>query len=117
MDEQRLDELGEEPLVELLQTIRDLFRGENAEIGITDDEEKKRKGLTAAISFLHSRGGLCFLTQDFTSLLIIYLLGIDALFSFEVDGDSGVDSNAMSLWFSQPGLGLPSKVRTLFDML
>jgi endothelin-converting enzyme len=91
MDEKRLDELGEDPLVYFVQTIRDLFRGESIEIGIAgDDEDEKRKGLTAAISFLHSRG-------------------IDALFSFDVDGDSGVDPNAMTLWFSQPGLGLPSK--------
>lgn len=37
-------------------------------------------------------------------------VGIDALFSFDVEGDVGVDPNFMTLWFSQPGLGLPSKV-------
>jgi endothelin-converting enzyme len=40
----------------------------------------------------------------------LFVVGINALFSFDVDGDSGVDPNAMTLWFSQPGLGLPSKV-------
>ena len=38
------------------------------------------------------------------------MLGIGGLFSFDIDGDVGVDPNAMSLWFSQPSLGLPSKV-------
>jgi endothelin-converting enzyme len=115
MDEKRLDELGEEPLVYFVQTIRDLFRGESIEIGIAgDDEDEKRKGLTAAISFLHSRGKFVPCKYgDCEVLLIVLLVGIDALFSFDVDGDSGVDPNAMTLWFSQPGLGLPSKVGAL----
>ncbi|KAJ3510592.1 hypothetical protein NLJ89_g4586 [Agrocybe chaxingu] len=37
------------------------------------------------------------------------LYKIGALFSFEVEGDVGVDPNHMVLWFSQPELGLPSK--------
>jgi hypothetical protein len=45
----------------------------------------------------------------------LFVVGINALFSFDVDGDSGVDPNAMTLWFSQPDLGLPSKV-CVFDM-
>lgn len=36
--------------------------------------------------------------------------GVDALFEFFVDGDAGVDPNVMTLWFTQPTLGLPSKV-------
>jgi endothelin-converting enzyme len=32
------------------------------------------------------------------------------LFKFDVDGDVGVDPNYMTLWFSQPSFGLPSKV-------
>src|ERR1700683_5224650 len=105
MDEKRLDELGEDPLVYFVQTIRDLFRGESIEIGIAgDDEDEKRKGLTAAISFLHSRGKFVSCKYgDCEVLLIVLLVGIDALFSFDVDGDSGVDPNAMTLWFSQPG--------------
>ena len=42
--------------------------------------------------------------------LIDALIGIDALFSFIVEGDVGVDPNHMVLWFNQPELGLPSKV-------
>lgn len=39
--------------------------------------------------------------------------GVDALFNFYVEGDAGVDPNAMTLWFTQPTLGLPSKVRCM----
>lgn len=58
MDEENLDKLGEDPLVRFVQTIRDLFRGKSTEIGVAGigEGEKKKKGLTAAISFMHSRG-------------------------------------------------------------
>ena len=58
MDEGKLDKLGEDPLVRFVQTIRDLFRGESTEIGVAGigEGEKKKKGLTATISFMHSRG-------------------------------------------------------------
>lgn len=51
---------------------------------------------------------------DFTmgDNVLIHFVGIGGLFDFDVDGDVGVDPNYMTLWFSQPGLGLPSKVRT-----
>jgi endothelin-converting enzyme len=35
------------------------------------------------------------------------------LFDFGIEGDVGEDPNNMTLWFSQPDLGLPSKVSTL----
>lgn len=38
-------------------------------------------------------------------------LGLPGLFDLDIDGDVGVDPNAMTLWFSQTSLGLPSKVR------
>lgn len=38
------------------------------------------------------------------------MLGVDSLFSFDIEGDVGVDPNYMVLWFNQPELGLPSKV-------
>ena len=44
-----------------------------------------------------------------------YSEGIGGLFEFEIDGDVGTDPNAMTLWFNQPELGLPSKVRTLVE--
>lgn len=37
------------------------------------------------------------------------MLGIDAFFSFGVEGDIGVDPNFLLLWFDQAELGLPSK--------
>ncbi|KAF9233936.1 hypothetical protein BU15DRAFT_90170 [Melanogaster broomeanus] len=46
--------------------------------------------LSNALGYMHSRG-------------------VDALFEFFIDGDAGVDPNAMTLWFTQPTLGLPSK--------
>jgi hypothetical protein len=49
----------------------------------------------------------------FDLLLPFYLwgdLGVDALFEFIIEGDAGADPNNMILWFSQPSLGLPSKV-------
>lgn len=61
MDENKLDQLGEEPLFKFVQTLRDLFRGKSTEISVAEDkdeDEKKRKGLTAALAFLHSRGEL-----------------------------------------------------------
>lgn len=44
--------------------------------------------------------------------VLIKLAGIDGLFSIDIEGDVGTDPNFMTLWFSQPSLGLPSKVRT-----
>lgn len=38
--------------------------------------------------------------------------GVGGLFEFDIDGDVGTDPNAMTLWFNQPELGLPSKVHT-----
>lgn len=37
--------------------------------------------------------------------------GIGALFAADIEGDVGVDPNFMTFYFSQPSLGLPSKVR------
>ncbi|KAJ7445711.1 Metalloprotease [Mycena galericulata] len=92
LNEDRLDELGTEPLIHFVKTLQRLFRGEGLEITQKPDEqdEDKLSGLTAAMAFIHSRG-------------------IDALFSFSIDGDVGVDPNFMTLWFDQANLGLPSK--------
>lgn len=88
LNEDNLDKIGVEPLVHFVQNLRNLFRGNSTR---TESEKPSTKGLTAALSFLHSRG-------------------IDGLFSFGIEGDVGVDPNYMTLWFSQPPLGLPSKV-------
>jgi hypothetical protein len=68
MDEEKLDKLGKDPLVRFVQTIRDLFHGESTKIGLagSGEGEKKEKDLTAAISFMHSRGEhVAFIFYDF----------------------------------------------------
>ncbi|KAG7086631.1 hypothetical protein E1B28_002573 [Marasmius oreades] len=87
LKEERLDEIGQEPLLEFLRTLKDLYRRKKTEVS---SKEQKRDGLTEAIAYLHSRR-------------------IGALFAFEIEGDVGVDPNHMVLWFNQPELGLPSK--------
>ncbi|KAE9406755.1 zincin [Gymnopus androsaceus JB14] len=84
MNESRLDERGHEPLMVVINNIRQLFKGRK------EPEENKFKGLAAALAYMHSQG-------------------LGALFSFDIEGDVGVDSDHMVLWFSQPSLGLPSK--------
>ncbi|KAI0727183.1 metalloprotease [Fomitopsis betulina] len=92
MDEDHLNKLGTDPLDEVTNKIRKLLYRETT---IVDAEavkvqEKHITGLTAAIAYLHSRG-------------------VGGLFSAEIEGDVGNDPNFMTLWFSQPELGLPSK--------
>ncbi|KAF8905965.1 hypothetical protein CPB84DRAFT_536278 [Gymnopilus junonius] len=90
MDESTLDDIGIAPLLHFANTIRKLYKGNDTDITATLETGDIVRGLTAAVAFLHSRG-------------------IEGLFSFDVDGDVGVDPNHLVLWFSQPGLGLPSK--------
>ncbi|KAH9484148.1 Endothelin-converting enzyme-like protein [Psilocybe cubensis] len=90
MDEDKLDEIGTAPLRHLVDTLRKLYRGNDTDITAADAGAINVKGLTAALAFIHSRG-------------------IEGLFSFDIEGDVGVDPNHMVLWFNQPGLGLPSK--------
>jgi endothelin-converting enzyme len=58
LDEKKLDEVGSEPLLHFVNTVRKLYSGNSTDISSTakSDTEKKRDGLTAAIAFLHSRG-------------------------------------------------------------
>ncbi|KAJ7771710.1 hypothetical protein B0H16DRAFT_1514445 [Mycena metata] len=90
LNENRLDEIGTEPLIHFVRTVQKLFRRESLEVTAAKSEEENLKGLTPAMAFLHSRG-------------------VDALFSFQVDGDVGIDPNYMTLWFDQAPLGLPAK--------
>jgi endothelin-converting enzyme len=62
LDETTLDSIGMEPLVQFVRTLRKLYRGKSTDIGFFsgDDSEKNSHGLTAALSFLHSRGLLDF---------------------------------------------------------
>jgi endothelin-converting enzyme len=58
LKENRLDELGTEPLIHFVKTVQRLFRGTGPEITAEKDEKSGLtvKGLTAALAFLHSRG-------------------------------------------------------------
>lgn len=91
MNESYLDTRGHEPLMVVINNIRQMYR--RKELVIKGEiEENAFQGLTAALAYMHSRG-------------------LGALFSFDIEGDVGVDPNHLVLWFSQPSLGLPSKVR------
>ncbi|KAI0818519.1 metalloprotease [Irpex lacteus] len=90
MDEDLLDARGTDPLLHIIRNVRKLFDGEETDISAQDDKEKQRRGLTAAVAYLHTRG-------------------ITALFDTDIEGDAGKDPNDMTLWFSQPSLGLPAK--------
>ncbi|KAF5324773.1 hypothetical protein D9611_004556 [Ephemerocybe angulata] len=98
LDEKYLNEIGEKPLRHIVKVIRKLYREEDTDITAKvfkgeqegTDSTPKFNGLTAALSYLHSRG-------------------IPALFGFDIEGDVGEDPNKMALWFNQPELGLPSK--------
>ncbi|KAJ3821178.1 Metalloprotease [Lentinula raphanica] len=87
MNEAYLDDRGHEPLMVVVNNIRQMFRGKQV---VIKDGNGDSNGLTAALAYMHSRG-------------------LEALFSFEIEGDVGVDPNHLVLWFSQPSLGLPSK--------
>ena len=56
MDEDELNSRGSEPLFQFVKTMRSLFRGETNEITISGSSEERAKRLTAALSYLHSRG-------------------------------------------------------------
>ncbi|KAG9318324.1 Metalloprotease [Chiua virens] len=86
MDEAKLDYLGQAPLQQFVNNIRMIYRGKRVDVNTFNP----RHGLSNALGYMHSRG-------------------VDALFEFFVDGDAGVDPNAMTLWFTQAPLGLPSK--------
>jgi endothelin-converting enzyme len=56
MDEDTLDQLGEGPLKDFIGRVQKLYRGESTEITNHEDNDKRRKGLSSALAFLHSRG-------------------------------------------------------------
>ncbi|KAJ3560525.1 hypothetical protein NP233_g10783 [Leucocoprinus birnbaumii] len=89
LNESLLDGIGDAPLKRFVETLRKLFKERSTDTGLRQGRGTSR-GLTAALAYLHSQG-------------------IGSLFSFEIEGDVGVDPNHMILWFSQPDFGLPSK--------
>lgn len=56
MDEDLLDARGTDPLLHIIRNVRKLFDGEETVISAQDDKEKQRRGLTAAVAYLHTRG-------------------------------------------------------------
>ena len=77
MDEKKLNKRGIKPLLKVVEEIQSLYRhGPNRVAGDLMD----RRGLTAAMAYLHSRG-------------------IGGLFDFYFDGDVKEDPNMMTLWF------------------
>ncbi|KAI0341783.1 Metalloprotease [Trametopsis cervina] len=90
MNEDLLDARGTDPLLHVIQNLDKLFKGEGTVITAEGKKDSHKKGLTAALAYLHTRG-------------------IEALFSTSIEGDVGEDPDQMTLGFSQPNLGLPSK--------
>lgn len=54
VDEDTLDDIDSEPLINFIEVLKKLFRGESTEISTVGRD--KYEGLTAAVAFLHSRG-------------------------------------------------------------
>lgn len=112
LDEDYLNEIGEAPLKELTRKIREVFRGKTTAVdNLRSKPEQERDRLTAAVAYLHSRGELTPFHSEIQGRMPNGMKGIGGLFSYQIDGDVGEDPNLMTLWISQPSLGLPSKVR------
>ena len=77
MDEKELNNRGIEPLLKVVKEIKNLYQNEPERVaGVLLD----RRGLTAVIAYLHSRG-------------------IGGLFNFYLDGDVKENPDMMTLWF------------------
>jgi endothelin-converting enzyme len=119
LNEDHLNEAGEKPLLKVVKTLKNLYREKDAVLptemhseqeALGDKPTFKFNGLTAATAFLHSRGAFGCI-PNIQRNLTCSLLDIPALFGFDIEGDVAADPNQMVLWFSQPELGLPAKVR------
>ncbi|GAA5880490.1 hypothetical protein JCM16303_005402 [Sporobolomyces ruberrimus] len=105
--EETLDKVGAKPLLALVATVIDTWRGEDVrpeltlqeqglgyEIAKKDkkkwDPKTKRERLTNALTFLHSRS-------------------VEALFSSYPEGDVGKDPKQNVVWLVQAGLSLPAR--------
>lgn len=118
MNEATLEEIGHEPLLSITRDLRKAFRGQvwdrtspkySAETLKPLDEKVSKVGLTAATTYLHTRGKgpFCRLGLRNTDGGVP---GISVLFAMYIDGDAAVDPDFMTLQFTQDGLGLPAKV-------
>ncbi|GJJ12083.1 hypothetical protein Clacol_006324 [Clathrus columnatus] len=101
LDVPRLNTLNNQPLLNVVDTIKKIFNGSSLVIDTLPSSRQRvfetdsRLKLTATLAYLHSRG-------------------INALFELSFDGDAAVDPNAMTLWFSQTELGLEAKVKEYY---
>lgn len=77
MNEGELNKRGIKPLLKVVEEIQSLYRHGPERV---TSHFLDRRGLTAALTFLHSRG-------------------IDALFNFYFDGDIKENPDMMTLWF------------------
>ena len=69
INEDQLNELGESPLKEMAQKIRELFRGKTTVVDsleATPEQEKER--LTATVAYLHSRGASYLFSDIITAV-------------------------------------------------
>lgn len=77
LNEERLDEIGATPLLEFVQTVRRIFKGEVLDETLPEGDprdEPKPTDLTAAIAFLHSRG------QSYASCMFVYYIYVFWMF-------------------------------------
>ena len=77
MNEKELNKRGIKPLLKIVEEIQSLYRHGTER---ATDDLLDRRGLTAALTFLHSRG-------------------IGGLFNFYFDGDIKENPEMMTLWF------------------
>lgn len=56
LNEDKLNEIGSEPLIHFVQTLKKLYSGNDTKVSYASEQDKKIHGLTAATAFLHSRG-------------------------------------------------------------
>ncbi|KAF5386857.1 hypothetical protein D9615_001643 [Tricholomella constricta] len=108
VNEDVLNDIGTTPLLHFVQTLRSIYRGDASDADSADTDDQEKTDLTGSLAYLHSQGQI-FETLDGLPNSRDPSSGIDALFSFDVEGDIGKDPNNMVLWFSQPSLSLPSK--------
>ncbi|GAA5931410.1 hypothetical protein JCM3775_005017 [Rhodotorula graminis] len=127
LDEEALENKGSEPLLEVVDEVVSLWRGEQPLVDedVVDPEDdaewlleingvaplkhhKKKK------HDKHGGGGgkwdpKTSRTRLTNALAYLHSRGVPALFSTYTDSDVAVNSSSVVLWLTQDGLGLPSK--------
>ena len=132
LDEEALDKAGSAPLLEVIDEVVSLWRGEQPLAGSSDDDEdvvdpqddaEWLLELNGAAPLKHHKkkkhdkhhgGGGKWDPKTTRSrltnaLAYLHSRGVPALFSTYTDSDVAVNSSSVVLWLTQDGLGLPSK--------